>query len=96
MPLIFILSKYPKLSHSRSKWQGIYYFSTRPGLIQPFFSAALTAVITAALIVVLTCFFGYLPQVTTFHKKELLREGSVFHRFPWSPWFPRGLCCCRW
>jgi len=67
MPPVFILSRYPKISHGRSNCQGIYYFLTRPGLLQPFFSAALTAVIAAAIIVVLICFFGYLPQVNALH-----------------------------
>jgi hypothetical protein len=65
--------------------QGIYYFLTHPALLQPFYSSALTAVIAAAVIVVLICIFGYLPQVHCSRQPKLTQYvGSSIVPFPWA------------
>ena len=59
----FIRSKYESLIETAYA-QGIHYFITHPALLQRFFSTAVTSLVLAAGIVVATCFFGYLPQVS--------------------------------
>ena len=76
--------------------QGIYYFATHPGLVQPYFSAALTSLILAACIVVATCVFGYLPQVFQ-SGIEILTVDCYINNISWTSCILSSCCSggCR-